>query len=316
MPTWAITDDTSSIAIAQNGVVIKNIDKDIVVLRVVPAGVGLNTTAIDQLYIEHDGEYSTQIPYNDVTVSGVTPSSVENFRTRVLTILNNNGGGDGGGNMSTSTYDPAGLASQVTVASIELTVDQAQAYDLSVSGVLGQQYIIYSGVTPLPSGVDHITVTCAVNDTGILMFDVNASAYLTAFNLDYPCYYYIPTNNLNVILSFDCLLDEVSGGEPTITEIKNDMVGITFLGVYSSVGAYVIQPSAPLLSIFTNVWTHIDNATSNAGDVNEIRFANSIYSLGDDYAKIGTFVNLAGVMTPADDVLYKSRFSIYGQIKN
>lgn len=163
MPTWAITDDTSSIAIAQNGVVIKNIDKDIVVLRIVPAGVGLNTSAIDQLYIEHDGEYSTQIPYNDVTVSGVAPSSVENFRTRVLTILNNNGGGGSG-----------------LLPTIEITVDDVQVTD-PTSLAVGQTYRVTSvgSGTSLPTGIDAVILTVTTTNGTSNQWSDLAQIYLT-----------------------------------------------------------------------------------------------------------------------------------------
>ena len=104
MPTYVITDDTKSLCLAISGGETKNIDKDNAVVRVIPANTGLNTTAIDQLSIEHDGHFATRIPYNDVTVSGVSPSSVLDFRTKVLTILNNNS--SGGGDMTAAVTTP------------------------------------------------------------------------------------------------------------------------------------------------------------------------------------------------------------------
>lgn len=226
MPTWAITDDTSSIAIAQNGVVIKNIDKDIVVLRIVPAGVGLNTSAIDQLYIEHDGEYSTQIPYNDVTVSGVSPSSVENFRTRVLTILNNNGGGGGGG---------------VIDSPIVKTVNQAQAFAISDDGIDGQVYRITSGATPLPTGVAYVEVKCTVLDTDVKTWDFNGFAFISSLMRTVPCQYDVATNTIQgEYVLWAGYLSQSGGGAPTVDSTAINISGETPTISYLSAGDYTI----------------------------------------------------------------------------
>ncbi len=298
MPTWAITDDTSSIAIAQNGVVIKNIDKDIVVLRIVPAGVGLNTTAIDQLYIEHDGEYSTQIPYNDVTVSGVTPSSVENFRTRVLTILNNNGAGGG------------------IDSPIVKTVDQAQAFDIGNDGVDGQTYRITSGATDLPTGIAYIDVKCVVTDTDVKTWDSNGFAYVTTFGKTYPCIYDVATNKINVILSYEALITQTGTADPVITEIKNDFVSCTFTPAYSAIGTYTITPSYGLISLFTAMWM------DNGGTVGQdgmpsmgIRFFNVAYNVSD-FIDIASWKFSTTDFALQDDILLNSKIVLYGQIKN
>ncbi len=78
-----ITDTTS----ATN---IETIPKEKVVLQIVLAGEGQNKSGVDELWIQHDGQYSTEIPYTeaDVASAGVAPVSVEAFRAAVLVLLN------------------------------------------------------------------------------------------------------------------------------------------------------------------------------------------------------------------------------------
>jgi hypothetical protein len=198
MPTYVITDDTKSLCLAISGGETKNIDKDNAVVRVIPANTGLNTTAIDQLSIEHDGHFATRIPYNDVTVSGVSPSSVLDFRTKVLTILNNNS--SGGGDMTAAVYDPAGYAAQVTVVDIQRTLNQAQALLASSGAAItaGQGYIIDNGgVAQLPTGISLMRVVGINLPAGAKGFDSVAEAYITALATYLPCTYDVGTNTIS-----------------------------------------------------------------------------------------------------------------------
>jgi len=228
MPTYVITDDTKSLCLAISGGETKNIDKDNAVVRVIPANTGLNTTAIDQLSIEHDGHFATRIPYNDVTVSGVSPSSVLDFRTKVLTILNNNS--SGGGDMTAAVYDPAGYAAQVTVVDIQRTINQAQALLASSGAAItaGQGYILDNrGVTQLPTGISFIRVRGINLRAGAKGFDSVAEAYITALSTYVPCTYDVGTNTAVVVIEQEFLIVDIDGN-PTLTVLKNDTPDITF----------------------------------------------------------------------------------------
>jgi len=227
MPTWAITDDTKSIAIAQDGIVVKNIDKDIVVLRIIPANTGLNTTTTDVLSIEHDGEYATRIPYNDVTVSGVSPSSADDFRTKVLTILNNNSSGG---------------------SSASITVNQSVAVQMegATSGqtypVENQWYIIQNiSIT----GVDQIrTIGVIDQTTGNGIFSKNAEAYVTALSTYVPCTYDVGTNTISGdYVVYAANLSQASTGAPTVDlELKN-LMGETPTFTHEGSGEYRLNTS-------------------------------------------------------------------------
>jgi len=229
MPTYVITDDTKSLCLAISGGETKNIDKDNAVVRVIPANTGLNTTAIDQLSIEHDGHFATRIPYNDVTVSGVSPSSVLDFRTKVLTILNNNS--SGGGDMTAAVYDPAGYAAQVTVVDIQRTINQAQALLASSGAAItaGQGYIIDNGgVLQLPTGISLMRVRGINLPAGAKGFDPNAEAYITALSTYVPCTYDVGTNTISgkyVIWAGN--ISQSSGADATIDYTSVNLLGET-----------------------------------------------------------------------------------------
>ena len=242
MPTYVITDDTKSLCLAISGGETKNIDKDNAVVRVIPANTGLNTTAIDQLSIEHDGHFATRIPYNDVTVSGVSPSSVLDFRTKVLTILNNNS--SGGGDMTAAVYDPAGYAAQVTVVDIQRTLNQAQALLASSGAAItaGQGYIIDNGgVLQLPTGISLMRVVGINLPAGAKGFSANAQAYVTALSTYVPCTYDVATNTAR----FDYLLwaghiSQAGGSAPTLDALNYNISGETPTFSYNSTGLYQI----------------------------------------------------------------------------
>ena len=178
MPTYVITDDTNSLCLAITGGETKNIDKDNAVVRVIPAGTGLNTTAIDQLSIEHDGDYATRMPWNDVTVSGVSPSSVSDFRTKVMTILNNNS--SGGGSTAPITVDLADAG--VMLAGVPAFPVEGQVYLINGLGI---------------TGVDNIrTVGILDVNTSDYVFNNNCEAYVTALGVYVPCTYDVATNTL------------------------------------------------------------------------------------------------------------------------
>lgn len=248
MPTYVITDDTSLLNISKNGVV-KNIDKDLVTLRIIPANTGLNTTSVDWLSIEHDGEYGTQIPWNDVTVSGNSPSSVENFRTRVLTILNNNGSG-GAGDMTAAVYDPAGYASQVTVVDIQRTLNQAQALLASSGAAItaGQGYIIDNrGVTQLPTGISLMRVIGINLPAGVKGFDPNAEAYITALATYVPCTYDVASNAIDCYLYQEGFLTTDGLGGTSMTILNNiNMLGVNLVFAEVVDGQYSLTASAAL----------------------------------------------------------------------
>lgn len=87
MPTYEINQSGSVIKISQSGTVIETIPKEIVVLQIVLSGESQNKSGVDELWIQHDGRYSTEIPYNDVEVNSSAPSSVEDFRQKVYALL-------------------------------------------------------------------------------------------------------------------------------------------------------------------------------------------------------------------------------------
>lgn len=97
MSTFIIADATNNITISQDGVIIETIAKEAVVLQIVLSGEALNKSNVDELWIQHDGKYSTEIPYTSATVVSDTPSSVEDFRQKVLVLLNANAIYTGGG---------------------------------------------------------------------------------------------------------------------------------------------------------------------------------------------------------------------------
>jgi len=222
----------------------------------------------------------------------------------------------GSGDMTKAVYDPIGLNAQVLVTPTILTVDQAQVFDLSVSGVVGMKYIIYSGATTLPTGIDHVTVTCTLNDAVVPMFDVNAMAYLPAFGHEYPCTYDVATNKINVILSYEALITQTGTADPVITEIKNDFVSCTFTPAYSAIGTYTITPSYGLISLFTAMWM------DNGGTVGQdgipsmgIRFFNVAYNVSD-FIDIASWKFSTTDFALQDDILLNSKIVLYGQIKN
>ncbi len=89
---FGVVSDGNCIVITDNVNVvnIETIPKEKVVLQIVLAGEGQNKSGIDELWIQHDGKYSVEIPYTDVHVAsaGVAPVSVEAFRVAVLALLN------------------------------------------------------------------------------------------------------------------------------------------------------------------------------------------------------------------------------------
>ena len=91
---YDVTDDGNCIAITDTttSTKIETIPKEKVVLQIVPAGESQNKSGVDELWIQHDGKYSTEIPYleGDVSSSGVAPASAEAFRVAVLALLNLN----------------------------------------------------------------------------------------------------------------------------------------------------------------------------------------------------------------------------------
>lgn len=90
MPNYSVDDSGSHILVTYDSVVIETIAKEAVVMQVVLAGESLNKSGIDELWIQHDGKYTSEIPYTDVLVDGDAPSSVEDFRTKTLALVNDN----------------------------------------------------------------------------------------------------------------------------------------------------------------------------------------------------------------------------------
>lgn len=97
---------------------IETIPKEKVVLQIVLAGEVNNKSGIDELWIQHDGQYSVEIPYTqcDVESAGVAPASVELFRSDVLALLNDNPSYPlGGGKIITGHLTQIGTAAPVNV---------------------------------------------------------------------------------------------------------------------------------------------------------------------------------------------------------
>lgn len=149
MAHYQILDDSCALTIQYNGIKIKTVSKDLIVLRIILAGEALNDALFDCLFIEHDGKYSTEIAWNDVLVAGVAPSSVENFRQRVVNINNSNpcagSGGGGGGVQSVTgeTVDETDPANPVILPpAIEATTaSMALGQDVAGRGLIeGQRY--------------------------------------------------------------------------------------------------------------------------------------------------------------------------------
>ncbi len=68
----------------------------------------------------------------------------------IATIIpQGSGGGGGGGNMSTATYDPAGIARQLLGSPIEITRAQAAVIDAANGWLDGQLYRITNPASPL-----------------------------------------------------------------------------------------------------------------------------------------------------------------------
>lgn len=232
MPTYVITDDTNSLCLAITGGETKNIDKDNAVVRVIPAGTGLNTTAIDQLSIEHDGDYATRMPWNDVTVSGVSPSSVSDFRTKVMTILNNNS--SGGGSTAPITVDLADAG--VMLAGVPAFPVEGQVYLINGLGI---------------TGVDNIrTVGILDVNTSDYVFNNNCEAYVTALGVYVPCTYDVATNVISgeVILWAGDVTQNGGGLDPTIdnTHINVFATDPTFTNL--GAGEYRMEIPVSILS--------------------------------------------------------------------
>lgn len=142
MSTFIIADATNNITISQDGVIIETIAKEAVVLQIVLSGEALNKSNVDELWIQHDGKYSTEIPYTSATVVSDTPSSVEDFRQKVLVLLNANGFYSGGG----------GLASPIEITrATAITMNAANGGNGSF--VDGQLYRITNPANPFTSVV-------------------------------------------------------------------------------------------------------------------------------------------------------------------
>lgn len=140
MSTFIIADATNNITISQDGVIIETIAKEAVVLQIVLSGEALNKSNVDELWIQHDGKYSTEIPYTSATVVSDTPSSVEDFRQKVLVLLNANAIYTGGG---------APLFPIEITRATAITMNAANGGNGSF--IDGQLYRITNPLTPLSS---------------------------------------------------------------------------------------------------------------------------------------------------------------------
>lgn len=102
--TWIITEDSCNLILSKDGVKIETIPKEIIVLEIVLSGEPRNYSGINEVWVKHDGRYSSEIPYSDCTINGSAPISAESLRSQIVSFLNNNsciGNGGGGGNTST-----------------------------------------------------------------------------------------------------------------------------------------------------------------------------------------------------------------------
>jgi len=91
MPTYTIEDDTCCILLSVGGVNRLDLPKDETVLRIVLAGEVGNESGVDEVWLVYEGKHTWEIPWNDVTVDGNTPSNVEDLRTEILALLNAGG---------------------------------------------------------------------------------------------------------------------------------------------------------------------------------------------------------------------------------
>jgi hypothetical protein len=286
MPTWLVTDDDKSLAISQNGVVIKNIDKDSVVLRIIPALTGANTTTTDWLSIEHDGEYATQIPYNDVQVSGVAPSSVEDFRTKVLVILNNNSGG---------SYDPT---------PIESSWNEALARIGASLVVAGQAYKINGTDTPLPAGIDYILLwgITTTEYNSIVQAKLNNITNLVTADYD------LVGNKISVVIDTIFRVTQTGTNDPVVDVTKHGINGLTFTAGYNDVGVYNISPSFPLSTLgaglFNEVHIRQSGTVPTGGSVGSpFAFVAGFYDEQNDVCRIGSqTLDLVAGLTPTDGI--------------
>ena len=86
---------------------------------------------------------------------------------------------------------------------IYMSVNAAQAFDITNNGIEGQEYIIdNSGVTHLHPDLSLVRLKCVKNSTGVKTWDNSGFALLTAIEEWHPCTYDITSNW--------CILGQVS----------------------------------------------------------------------------------------------------------
>lgn len=223
---WVITDEGATIKVTHFAVEKYNSPKSDTQTKAVPSRTGDNTSGVDKLYIGNDNSYPCQIAWNDVTVSGDTPSDLEDFEDKVSTILNNVPAGSG--DMDSATYDPAGYESQVTVKDIQRTLNQAQALLASSGSAItaGQGYIIDNGgVLQLPTGISLLRVRGINLPAGAKGFDPVAEAYITALATYVPCTYDVGTNKVSIkVIVYAINLTQTAGG--TVNTVDKTFVNL------------------------------------------------------------------------------------------
>lgn len=240
--------------------------------------------------------------------------------------------GGGGASITNGTADPTGGADgdyyiQTTVAnqiwynnlgtwSIILSlnpvsVEQSEAGNME-AGIpfypfYGQIYKITNlGIT----GIDHILSTGVKNPSNAQLFDRDCKAWVTSLDRYVTCTYDVATNKINIMLETVFRVTQTGTSDPTVEVMRNDLVGVTFTGLYSDVGIYTINPSISLSTIgtgiFNQVFMHLTGSQVASFSISApFVLVSGYYDELNDVARFGSqVINFAGgELTKTDGII-------------
>lgn len=173
MATWQIVDESCNINFKQNGVSVGTYAKELITLEIVLAGEPLNDTAVDNVFVLHDGKYGIEIPYNDTTGGYV---SAEALRSAITTLINTNpcsSGGGGSGDIKSDgsvdfiaaeTWDDGG-AETVTISPDDITVTDGGLVIAIAPSYSGIQ--VSAGANQTTVTASSVTLTDGTNTIGL-----------------------------------------------------------------------------------------------------------------------------------------------------
>jgi len=289
---WTITDNSNLIQIEREGLEVFNNPKSDTEIKIVRAKSGDNTSDVDKLYIGADTSWPCQIPWNDVTVDGDTPTDVDDFSDLVEVILNNVSGGSG--DMTAAVYDARGYAAQVTVRDIQTTRNACIALLATGSNTgaditAGQGYVFDGLDGAIPTGISMIRVQGCYNLTG-KGFELKARALVTKLSKWFDCNYNLVTGEISGdYLLWAGYLTQTGSSDPTVdSTVMNNLPEVPTFASQGYPGKYWIVTSASLFNVAKHSQFH--SYLNSSGDF----FANpeALFTYEDSANKIGFFTGL------------------------